>query len=41
MSMDFMSDRASTDIVRSAFFDTGAQIVDNARLRTLQRRAAA
>ena len=38
MSTDFMSDNASTDIVRSAFLDTGGQIADNVTLRTLQRR---
>jgi NTE family protein len=41
MSMDFMSDRASTDIVRSAFFDTGEQIKNSALLRALRQRAAA
>jgi NTE family protein len=41
MSMDFMSDRASTDIVRSAFFDTGKQIMNSAVLRALRQRAAA
>jgi NTE family protein len=41
MSMDFMSETASTDIVQSAFLDTGAQIANNATLRTLQMRQAA
>jgi NTE family protein len=41
MSMDFTSEHESTDIVRSAFFDTGAQIANTASLRTLQRRQAA
>ena len=38
MSTDFMSENVSTDIVRSAFLDTGAQIADNLTLRTLQLR---
>jgi hypothetical protein len=41
MSMDFMSEQASTDIVRSTFFDTGAQIANNPLLRALKRRDAA
>ncbi len=41
MSLDFMSESASTDIVHSAFFDTGAQIANNPTLRALQRRQAA
>ena len=41
MSMDFMSEQASTEIVRSAFFDTGAQITNNPLLRALKRRDAA
>jgi NTE family protein len=36
MSMDFMSEEASAEIVRSAFFDTGAQIAASAPLRALQ-----
>jgi NTE family protein len=41
MSMDFMSELASVPIVRSAFFDTGAQITTNPLLRGLQVRKAA
>ena len=41
MSMDFMSEQASTEIVRHAFFDTGAQIAHNPSLRALRRRDAA
>ena len=36
MTVDFMSEAASTDIVRSAFFGTGAQIASSATLRRLQ-----
>jgi len=38
MSMDFMSERASVEIVRSAFLDTGEQIMKSARLRGLRTR---
>ncbi len=41
MSMDFMSDQASTDIVHSAFFDTGTQIAGSDALRALRAREVA
>jgi NTE family protein len=41
MPMDFMSECASTVIVRSAFFDTGAQIANSAPLRALRTREVA
>jgi NTE family protein len=41
MSMDFMSESASAEIVRSAFFDTGAQIAGSAPLRALHERKVA
>jgi len=41
MSMDLMSEAASSDVMRSAFFDTGAQIANSASLRVLRRSVAA
>ena len=41
MAMDFMSEGSSTDIVRSAFLDTGSQIRTNDLLRGLQARKVA
>jgi NTE family protein len=41
MSMDFMSEQASIDIVRSSFFDTGAQIARSDQLRRLRAREVA
>jgi NTE family protein len=41
MSMDLMSERTSTEIVHSAFFDTGGQIARSDKLQVLQPRAAA
>jgi hypothetical protein len=40
MSMDFMSERESIDIVRSAFLDTGSQIEKSALLRSLREGAS-
>jgi NTE family protein len=40
MSMDFMSDAASTEIVQNAFLDTGAQIRESALLRSIAKRDA-
>lgn len=41
MSTDFMSEAASTEIVRASFFDTGTQIAHAAALQALGSRTAA
>ena len=41
MPMDLMSEHSSSEIVRSAFFDTGAQIAQSTLLRSLRPRGRA
>jgi NTE family protein len=41
ISLDFMSESASAEIVRHAFLDTGSQIRANPALRSLSRRTSA
>ena len=41
ISLDFMSETASAEIVRHAFLDTGSQIMANPALRNLSRRTTA
>jgi hypothetical protein len=41
MSTDFMSDAASTEIVRASFLDSGTQIANAPALRALNARTSA